>query len=182
MVRAAPAPRSVRQWCREPVYKFDPEPLRTSHCRHARKGRSTHSRLPSSGLRAGAAEEAMMEILYPRCAGLDIDRDSIVACVRLAERGIERHVETFGTTTTELERLAAWLASHQVTHVAMEATGVYWKPVWAVLVEDFELLLANARHVKTVPGRKTDVNAGTDLADVFADGLPRPSFVPPPAA
>jgi transposase len=65
-----------------------------------------------------------MEILYPRCAGLDIHRDSIVACVRLAESGIKRHVETFGTTTTELERLSAWLSSHQVTHVAMEATGV----------------------------------------------------------
>ena len=182
MVRAALAPRSVRQWCHEPVYKFDPEPLRTSHCRHARKGRSTHSRLPSPGLRAGAAdEEAMMEILYPRCAGLDVHRDSIVACVRLAERGIERHVETFGTTTTELERLSAWLASHQVTHVAMEATGVYWKPVWAVLVEDFELLLANARHVKTVPGRTTDVNDAVWLADLLAHGLIRPSFVPPPA-
>jgi transposase len=123
----------------------------------------------------------MMEILYPRCAGLAIHRDSIVACVRLAERGIERHVATFGTTTTELERLAAWLASHQVTHVAMEATGVYWKPVWAVLVEDFELLLANARHVKTVPGRKTDVNDAVWLADLLAHGLIRPSFVPPPA-
>src|SRR5215212_8104139 len=182
MVRAALAPRSIRQWCHEPVYKFDLEPLCTSHCRYARKGRSTHSRLPSLGLRAGAAdEEAMMEILYPRCAGLDVHRDSIVACVRLAERGIARHVETFGTTTTELERLSAWLASHQVTHVAMEATGVCWKPVWAVLVEDFELLLANARHVKTVPGRKTDVNDAVWLADLLAHGLIRPSFVPPPA-
>src|SRR4051794_27312786 len=182
MVRTAPAPRSVRQWCREPVYKLDLEPLRTPHCRHARKGRSTHSRLPPPGLRAGAAdEEAMMEILYPRCAGLDIHRDSIVACVRLADSRIERHVESFGTTTTELERLSAWLSSYQVTHVAMEATGVYWKPVWAVLVEDFELLLANARHVKTVPGRKTDVNDAVWLADLLAHGLIRPSFVPPPA-
>src|SRR3954447_19175099 len=123
----------------------------------------------------------MMEILYPRCAGLDIHRDSIVACVRLADSRIERHVESFGTTTTELERLSAWLSSYQVTHVAMEATGVYWKPVWAVLVEDFELLLANARHVKTVPGRKTDVNDAVWLADLLAHGLIRPSFVPPPA-
>jgi transposase len=123
----------------------------------------------------------MMEILYPCCAGLDIHRDSIVACVRLAERGIERHVESFGTTTAELERLAAWLASHRVTHVAMEATGVYWKPVWAVLVEAFELVLANARHVKNVPGRKTDVNDAVWLADLLAHGLIRGSFVPPPA-
>src|SRR3954454_19105645 len=72
---------------------------------------------------------------------------------------------------TELERLSAWLSSYQVTHVAMEATGVYWKPVWAVLVQDFELLLANARHVKTVPGRKTDVNDAVWLADLLAHGL-----------
>jgi transposase len=122
----------------------------------------------------------MMEILYPRCAGLDIHRDSVVACVRLAESGIERHAQTFGTTTAELERLSSWLSEHRVTHVAMEATGVYWKPVWAVLAEDFELLLANARHVKNVPGRKTDVNDATWLADLLAHGLVRPSFVPPP--
>jgi transposase len=122
----------------------------------------------------------MMEILYPRCAGLDVHRDSVVACVRLAESGIERHAQTFGTTTAELERLSAWLSEHRVTHVAMEATGVYWKPVWAVLAEDFELLLANARHVKNVPGRKTDVNDATWLADLLAHGLVRPSFVPPP--
>lgn len=120
-----------------------------------------------------------MDVLYRRCAGLDIHRDSIVACARLAEgTGVERHVETFGTTTSELERLSAWLSSHQVTHVAMEATGVYWKPVWAVLVEDFALVLANAAHVKNVPGRKTDVNDAVWLADLLAHGLIRPSFVP----
>ena len=120
-----------------------------------------------------------MDVLYLRCAGLDIHRDSIVAWARLAEgTGVERHVETFGTTTSELERLSAWLSSHQVTHVAMEATGVYWKPVWAVLVEDFALVLANAAHVKNVPGRKTDVNDAVWLADLLAHGLIRPSFVP----
>lgn len=121
-----------------------------------------------------------MEILYPRCAGLDIHRDSIVACVRLAERGITRHVETFGTTTTELERLAAWLASHQVTHVAMEATGVYWKPVLYALESRFTVWLCNARNVKKVPGRKTDLTDAEWLADVAAHGMVRPSFVPPP--
>ena len=101
-----------------------------------------------------------MEVLHPRCAGLDIHKDSVVACVRLAEGGrVERHVETFATTTSDLERLSAWLADHGVTHVAMEATEVYWKPVWAVLCEGtFELVLANAQPVKAVPGRKTDVN------------------------
>src|SRR4051794_35630643 len=117
-----------------------------------------------------------MDILYMRCAGLDIHRDSIVACVRLAEAGrVSRLVETFGTTTTELERLSEWLTGHGVTCIAMEATGVYWKPVWA---GDFELVLANAHHVKAVPGRKTDVNDATWLADLLAHGLIRPSFVP----
>jgi hypothetical protein len=123
-----------------------------------------------------------MEVLHPRCAGLDVHRDGVVACARLVQRGaIERHVEAFGTTTSELERLSRWLAGHAVTHVAMEATGVYWKPVWAVLAERFELVLANAMHVRNVPGRKTDVNDATWLADLLAHGLIRASFVPPQA-
>jgi transposase len=108
-----------------------------------------------------------MEVLHPRCAGLDVHRDSVVACVRLASgRQVEQQVETFGTTTSELERLSRWLASHAISHVAMEATGIYWKPVWAVLAEAFELVLANAMHVKNVPGRKTDVNDAMWLADL----------------
>src|SRR5918912_908699 len=124
-----------------------------------------------------------MEVLHPRCAGLDVQKDIVVACVRLAEGGrVERHVESFATTTADLERLSAWLAGHGVTHLAMEATGVHWKPVWAVLCEgDFALVLANAHHVKAVPGRKTDVNDATWLADLLAHGLIRPSFVPPMA-
>src|SRR5215207_2752656 len=144
-------------------------------------GRSTHPRLRSSGAprRRRPHREAIMDVLYPRCAGLDIHRDTIVACVRLAEAGgVVRLVETFATTTTELERLSDWLSGHKVTHVAMEATGVYWKPVWAVLAGDFELVLANAMHVKAVPGRKTDVNDAMWLADLLAHGLIRPSFVP----
>ncbi len=121
-----------------------------------------------------------MEVLHPRCAGLDVHRDSVVACARLVRRGrVERHVETFGTTTSELERLSRWLSGFAITDVAMEATGVYWKPVWAVLAEAFELVLANAQHVKNVPGRKTDVNDATWLADLLAHGLIRASFVPP---
>ena len=123
-----------------------------------------------------------MEVLHLRCAGLDVHQDSVVACVRLAEGGrVERHVETFATTTADLERLSAWLAGSGITHVAMEATGVYWKPVWAVLCEadSLVLVLANAQHVKAVPGRKTDVNDATWLADLLAHGLIRPSFVPP---
>ncbi len=121
-----------------------------------------------------------MDILHPRCAGLDIHRDTIVACVRLAETGdVIRHVETFGTTTTQLERLSEWLAGHKVTHVALEATGVYWKPVWAVLEDRFKCLLVNARHVKQVPGRKTDVSDAAWLCQLAEAGLLKASFVPP---
>jgi transposase len=123
-----------------------------------------------------------MEVLHPRCAGIDVHRDSVVACARVVHGGgVERHVETFGTTTAELERLARWLAGHGVTHAAMEATGVYWKPVWAVLAEGVALVLANAMHVRNVPGRKTDVNDAAWLADLLAHGLVRASFVPPEA-
>lgn len=123
-----------------------------------------------------------MELLHSRCAGLDVHRDSVVACARAAHAGgADQHVETFGTTTRELERLADWLAGHGVTHAAMEATGVYWKPVWAVLADELDLVLANAAQVKNVPGRKTDVNDAMWLADLLAHGLIRASFVPPPA-
>jgi transposase len=123
-----------------------------------------------------------MEVLHPRCAGLDVHKDTVVACVRIQEAASARHlVESFGTTTKELLRLADWLAEHEVTHVAMEATGVYWKPVWHVLEESFELVLANAMHIKNVPGRKTDVNDATWIADLLAHGLIRGSFVPPTA-
>jgi transposase len=121
-----------------------------------------------------------MEVLHPRCAGLDVHRDSVVACARLIRRDqVERHVETFGTTTSELERLSRWLSGFAITDVVMEATGIYWKPVWVVLADAFTLVLANAQHVKNVPGRKTDVNDATWLADLLAHGLVRASFVPP---
>jgi transposase len=121
-----------------------------------------------------------MEVLYPRCAGLDVHRDTVVACARIMTEGrIEQHVETFGTTTSELLRLLEWLSRHRLTHVAMEATGVYWKPVWHVLEGHFELVLANAMHIKKVPGRKTDVNDAMWIADLLAHGLIRGSFVPP---
>jgi len=120
-----------------------------------------------------------MDVLYAQAAGLDVHKDTVVACVRLA-RGSEvrRHVETFGTTTRELLRLLEWLSTHGVTHVGMEATGVYWKPVWHVLEGQFQLILGNAQEIKNVPGRKTDVNDATWLADLVAHGLIRGSFVP----
>jgi transposase len=120
-----------------------------------------------------------MEVLYPRCAGLDVHKDSVVACVRCVTAPIGRDVRTFGTTTRELFELADWLESHGCTHVAMEATGVYWKPVWHILEGRFELVLANAQHIRNVPGRKTDVNDAMWIADLLAHGLIRSSFVPP---
>lgn len=123
-----------------------------------------------------------MEVLYPRCAGLDVHQKTVVACVRIVAGGrAKTEVRTFATTTGALYQLADWLTSHEVRHVVMEATGVYWRPVWHVLEESFELTLANAKHVKNVPGRKTDVNDATWLAELHAHGLVRASFVPPRA-
>jgi len=120
-----------------------------------------------------------VEVLFPRCAGLDIHKDSVVAAIRCASPPQERAVRTFGTTTAELMALCDWLEAHGCTHVAMEATGVYWKPVWHLLEGSFELVLANAQHIRNVPGRKTDVNDATWIADLLAHGLIRNSFVPP---
>jgi len=122
-----------------------------------------------------------MEVLYPRCAGLDVHKDTVLAATRLAaDDGPARtEVRTFDTTTPGLLALSAWLAACGCTHVVMEATGVYWKPVWHVLSDgEFTLILANAAHVKNVPGRKTDVADAVWLAELLAHGLIRASFVP----
>ena len=121
-----------------------------------------------------------MEVLYRRCCGLDVHKETVVACLRLVSGGeVVREVRTFETTTASLIALSEWLAQKMCTHVAMEATGVYWKPVWHILADgDFELVLANASHVKNVPGRKTDVNDADWVADLLAHGLIRASFVP----
>jgi transposase len=121
-----------------------------------------------------------MEVLHTHCAGLDVHKDSVVGCVRhMADSKVTTVVKTFKTTTQELMALSNWLSSEGATHIAMEATGVYWKPVWHILSDgDFSLVLANAAHVKNVPGRKTDVNDAMWLADLMAHGLIRASFVP----
>src|SRR5262249_35428571 len=121
-----------------------------------------------------------MKVLHRRCAGLDVHKAEGVACARVfGGRKVVHEVRRFGTTTRELMALAAWLKSLKVTHVAMEATGVYWKPVWHILEADFTLILANAQHVRNVPGRKSDVNDATWIADLLAHGLITSSFVPP---
>jgi transposase len=121
-----------------------------------------------------------MEVMHKCCAGLDVHKNVIVACVRLTlGRKVERECRTFDTTTTGLLALLSWLSASGCTHVAMEATGVYWKPVWNILSDgSFELIVANAAHIKNVPGRKTDMNDAMWIADLVACGLIRASFVP----
>jgi transposase len=121
-----------------------------------------------------------MEVLYPHCAGLDVHKATVVACVRHMTGGkVKTEVRTFATMTGSLLELSAWLGAERITHIAMEATGVYWKPVWHILSDgDFQLVLANAAHVKNVPGRKTDVKDAEWLAELMAHGLIRASFVP----
>jgi transposase len=120
-----------------------------------------------------------MELLHERCAGFDVHKDSVVVRARCVSEPVYHEVKTFGTTTSELLNLNEWLKSHGITHIAMEATGVYWKPVWHLMEGDFELVLANAQHIRNVPGRKTDVNDASWIAELLAHGLIQSSFVPP---
>jgi transposase len=124
-----------------------------------------------------------MEAIVERCAGLDVHQASVVACVLLGEptRKPRKEVRRFGTMTADLEALRGWLKELGVAQVGMESTGIYWKPVFAVLEGHFTLIVANARHIKNVPGRKTDLKDAEWIADLIRHGLVKPSFVPPPA-
>jgi transposase len=126
-------------------------------------------------------EEETMDMLHERVAGLDVHKSTVVGCVRLHVGGeTRRECRTFATTTEGLLALGGWLGESRCTHVAMEATGVYWMPVWKILCGgEFELIVANAAHIKNVPGRKTDVNDAMWIADLLACGLIKASFVPP---
>jgi transposase len=120
-----------------------------------------------------------MEVVFKLCAGLDVHKKMIVACVRVSSsEGVRSVVKRFGTTFAELEALAAWLAGFGITHVAMESTGVYWKPVYNVLSAQFELWIVNARDLKQVPGRKTDVQDAAWIAQLMQYGLLQRSFIP----
>jgi transposase len=122
----------------------------------------------------------MMEVLMGCCSGLDVHKDSVEACVRkLGSSGIDQQTRHWGTTTRDLMAMAEWLKAEGVTHVAMESTGVYWKPVFNVLEEEFEVLLVNARMIKHVPGRKTDVADCQWIARLLQHGLLKGSFIPP---
>jgi transposase len=119
-----------------------------------------------------------MQRIYPRCAGIDVHKDSRAVCIRVDRRQSD---ESYGTTSREILRLGDRLAEAGVEVVAMEATGVYWKPVWNLLEGRFELVLANPRHIKRVPGRKTDVTDAQWIAQLLEHGLIEASFEPPPA-
>jgi transposase len=122
-----------------------------------------------------------MDILYRCCAGLDVHKKTVVACVRCLDQAgrVHQEVRTFGTMTADLLALADWLAQRGVTHAAMESTGVFWKPVFNLLEGQVDVILVNAQHVKQVPGRKTDVKDSQWLADLLQHGLLKASFVPP---
>lgn len=122
-----------------------------------------------------------MEVIHRCCAGLDVHKDTVVACVRTTgpDGGIDQVVRTFATTTAGLLELGDWLMERQATIAAMESTGVYWKPVWNLLESRLELMLVNAREVKQLPGRKTDVKDSQWIAQLLSCGLLRRSFVPP---
>jgi len=114
-----------------------------------------------------------MEILHQRCCGLDVHKDRVMACVLIRESPREhkrKEVREFGTMTRDLLQLADWLRDRGVKHVAMEATGVYWKPVWNILEGEFEVVLVNAHHIKRVPGRKTDVKVCEWIAELLQHG------------
>lgn len=122
-----------------------------------------------------------MQVVYPRCCGLDVHQKSVTACVMLTDEAGQgtSEVRTYGTMTIELLQLADWLTSKGVTHVAMESTGVYWRPVFNILEGQQEVILVNAQHMKAVPGRKTDVKDSQWLADLLRHGLLKASFIPP---
>src|SRR6478672_317197 len=123
----------------------------------------------------------MMDTLVVRAAGIDVHKKTAVVCCRLStpDGSIERFTQTFGTMTADLLKLSAWLTSLEITHVVMESTGEFWKPIYNLLEGSFTVLVVNAQHIKHVPGRKTDVKDAEWIAELLAHGLLRPSFVPP---
>jgi transposase len=122
-----------------------------------------------------------MEVIHPRCAELDVHKKTVVACAITpdAKGGWCKEIQTFTTMTGDLLKLSDWLLARQVTHVAMESTGEYWKPVFNILEASFEVMLVNAQHIKAVPGRKTDVKDAQWIGELLQHGLLRPSFIPP---
>ena len=121
-----------------------------------------------------------MEVVYQRCAGLDVHKETVVVCAEIREGGeLHKDIRTFHTMTSDLLLLHDWLLAYGVTHVAMESTGIYWKPVFNLLEGSFTVMLVNAAHMKAIPGHKTDVKDCEWIADLLAHGLLKGSFIPP---
>lgn len=167
---------ALSTWCHKPEIKPDRENLfGTANCCHPSV--STHQRLFSSGSHSeDQMEEKIMEVIYPRCCGLDVHAKTIIAC--LCIRG-QKQIRTFSTMTNDLLQLSDWLAAAGCTHVAIERTGLYWRPVFNILEANFSVILVNAQHIKAVPGRKTDVRDCEWVCDLLRHGLLRASFIPP---
>lgn len=122
-----------------------------------------------------------MEVLYERCCGLDVHKKTVVAClmITLPNGRVQKSVRTFGTTTAEILELRDWIDLQHVSHLALESTGIFWRPLYNLLEEGHTVILVNARHMKAVPGRKTDVKDSEWIADLLRHGLLKASFIPP---
>lgn len=122
-----------------------------------------------------------MEVVYSRCAGLDVHKKTVVACAITPKSsgGCHKEIKTFGTMTSDLLQLSDWLTARECTHVAMESTGEYWRPIFNILEANFQVLLVNAHHIKNVPGRKTDTKDAQWIGELLMHGLLRASFIPP---
>jgi transposase len=121
-----------------------------------------------------------MDVIFERCCGIDVHKETLTACIMIgAGNRMRKEIRTFSTMTEDIEKLRQWLKGEEITHVAMESTGVYWKPVYNILEEDFSVMIANAKHIKHVPGRKTDVKDSEWICKLLRNGLIRGSFIPP---
>jgi transposase len=121
-----------------------------------------------------------MQVIHQYCCGLDVHKKTVVACILITspDGTVQKKVRTFSTMTSDLLAFVDWLQAFQITHVALESTGVYWHPVFNLLEEDFSVILVNAQHMKALPGRKTDIKDSEWIADLLRHGLLRPSFIP----
>src|SRR5262249_49802755 len=166
----SPRTRSEFTWCREPACQSDldsaayPRLLPRRPREHAEQ-----IALPFAVFRGSVTRRTLMDILYACCAGLDVHKETVVATIRcrLDNGKVRQLTRTYGTMTEQLLELGDWLQAEGVTHLAMESTGVYWKPIWNLLEERFQIVLGNAQHIKHVPGRKTDVKDSTWIAQLM---------------
>lgn len=167
----------------EAVFGRLEEPLIVAPTLEARRGNSHVERRLPGHLSVNASDEfaggMAMEVVYPRCSGLDVHKRFVVACLSIVEDG-QRHKELrqVGTMTDEILALKAWLQASGCRQIAMESTGVFWKPLYHLLEDSFDIVLVNAQHMKAVPGRKTDVKDAEWIADLLQHGLLKASFIP----